>query len=196
MPRRARHWRRRAAVRGPMAIEQGRVIVIDSPPSPALHRLLDKALAFEPEYNNGFSNHLPMALSALEAIGADKARLTTFFDGYARRLVSRPLKVKHAPASDWTILRGRFEALETLRSTFAVALKRGSRDAVLSDALPLLVTGIAGAAFHGVIRVAHAVESRHDEELAMALAYWAARWMPLPPPESIKSDTDDVGEWL
>jgi hypothetical protein len=170
--------------------------MIRNRPSPALHRLLDKTLRFAPEYNDGFSNHLPMALAALEGIGAEESRLEAFFDSYARRLVSRPLKVAGTSVSDWSILRGRFDAFETLRSTFAVALQHEGRDAVLSGALPLLFPGIAAAAFHGVIRVAHAVESRHDPELAAALAYWSARWMSLPPPASVEPDTDNVSEWL
>ncbi|MDE2372514.1 MAG: DUF4243 domain-containing protein, partial [Burkholderiales bacterium] len=36
------------------------------------------------------------------------------------------------------------------------------------------------AAFHGLIRTAHAVESGHRGELASALAQWASRWQPTP----------------
>jgi hypothetical protein len=60
---------------------------------------------------------------------------------------------------------------------------------------PRLLPGIAAGATHGVIRVGHAVRTLHGDpavgaapdtseaavaELAQALAYWAARWQPLP----------------
>ena len=41
--------------------------------------------------------------------------------------------------------------------------------------------GVAAAAFHGLIRTAHAVQSGHAGEVAAALAYWAWRWQPLAP---------------
>ena len=82
---------------------------------------------------------------------------------------------------DWLALRGQTDAFAPLRATFAAALARDGRDAVLRAALPALLPGVAAAAFHGVIRTAHAVEAAHDGELAAALAYWAWRWQPLAP---------------
>jgi len=172
------------------------VIVFKTTPSPALHRLLDEALHFPPEYGKGFSNHLPMALAALEGIGADEARMNAFFDVYARRFTSPRSMFAVDPVPDWSVLRGRFDAFPPLLSTFAAALDQLGRDVVLGEALPLLITGVAAAAFHGAIRVGHAIESRHNGELAAALAYWAARWSPLPPPESVEADIDDASVWL
>jgi hypothetical protein len=53
---------------------------------------------------------------------------------------------------------------------------------------PRLLPGVVAAATHGVIRVGHAVralvqdgeDADHLTELAHGLAYWAARWQPLP----------------
>ena len=53
---------------------------------------------------------------------------------------------------------------------------------------PRLLPGVAAAATHGVIRVGHAVRALMDDgedadhltELAHGLAYWAARWQPVP----------------
>jgi hypothetical protein len=83
-----------------------------------------------------------------------------------------------------------------LQAGFASALARQGRDAVLRETLPLLVTGVGAAAFHGVIRTAHAVESQHAGELAAALAYWAARWMPLPAPDAAGPPIEGVADWL
>ena len=177
--------------------------VLDSPVVPVadrravLHRLLDDALAYGPEHGQGMASHLPMALAALDGLGAHEAQMRSFMAHYARRLERVALPrggVK--PVDDWKRLRGRFEAYETLRASFARLLARDGSDAVLRDAVPALVDGVSGAAFHGPIRVAHAVESDHDGELAAGLAYWAARWEPLPAPGPAVARIDGVAAWL
>jgi len=177
--------------------------VLDSPLAPvadrraALHRLLDEALAYGPEHGQGMASHLPMALAALDGLGAHEAQMRSFFAHYARRLerVAAP-KGGARPVDDWKRLRGRIEGYAPLRAHFAQALARDGADAVLRDAVPALVDGVAGAAFHGPIRVAHAVESDHDGELAAALAYWAARWEPLPAPGSAVVRIAGATAWL
>lgn len=164
-------------------------------PSLALQRLLDASLAYPPEYANELSSHLPMALAALAGLGADEARLHAFFVGYVRRFNTPPPAVQSA-VPDWRAVRGRFERFASLWATFAAALTRDGRDVVLREALPDLLSGVGGAAFHGAIRTAHAVESGHDGELAAALAYWAARWMNLAAPAPRGPDIDTVADWL
>ena len=170
--------------------------MFDSTPSPALHHLLDDSLAFPPEYGPGFASHLPMALAALDGLGADETRLRGFFASYVLRFSGRTAPAEAAPLADWPAQRGHFVMFAPLRASFAAALAHKGRDAVLREALPLLVTGIGAAAFHGAIRTAHAVESRHDGELAAALAYWAARWGVLPAPEAAGPPIDGVASWL
>jgi hypothetical protein len=171
-----------------------------SRPHAALHRLLGEFASLSPEYRAQLTNHLPMALHALDALGAGEARLRAFAARYVRRF--EPAAAPPAgPAirGDWTPLRGDYDAIERLRRRFAKDLAREGRDAVLRRVLPSLVDGIAAQAFHGPIRVAHAVEAGHDGELAAALAYWAARWQPMPvAPGPVPDDArfDDVGEWL
>jgi hypothetical protein len=147
-----------------------------------LHRLLDAGSSLPPEYANQLSNHLPMALHALAELGASGERLQQFADRYARRFEGRTA-VRAAAVDDWLPLRGQADSYAALHATFAAALAREGRDAVLRAALPALWPGVAAAAFHGVIRTAHAVQAGHDAELAAALAYWAWRWQALSPIE-------------
>lgn len=164
---------------------------------PVLHRLLDAAQRFPPEYADQLSNHLPMALTALAGLQADEAQMQRFFASYARHFEGRPSAYNQAePLADWPAHRGQFDAFDRLRATFIAAIGRDGRDAVLRAALPLLIDGIGAAAFHGAIRTAHAVDSQHDGELAAGLAYWAARWMPLQAPLAGEPAFDKVADWL
>jgi Tfp pilus assembly protein PilV len=164
---------------------------------PVLHRLLDEAGRFPPEYADQLSNHLPMALTALAGLDADEAQMRRFFASYARHFGSPPAGDDQTlPLADWPAHRGQFDAFARLRAGFAVGITRNGRDAVLRAALPLLIPGIGAAAFHGAIRTAHAIDSQHDGELAAGLAYWAARWMPLAPPAAGEPAFDRVADWL
>ena len=148
-----------------------------------LHRLLDANLRLPPEYRDQLTNHLPMALQALHAMGASEQRLDDFFAVYAQRFVGLEAVPDASPVADWCALRGTSDGFAALRATFVRALAGKGRDTVLREALPHLLPGVAAAAFHGLIRTAHAIEAGHDGELAAALAYWAWRWqaLALPP---------------
>ncbi|MGN6525626.1 MAG: questin oxidase family protein [Burkholderiaceae bacterium] len=164
-----------------------------------LHALLDESLGYRPEYGEALlASHLPMALGALHGLGASAAQMRRFLDADARHLerVAPGEALAPAPLDDWAALRGRFDAFERLRAHFAAALARDGRDAVLREAVPALLPGTGGAAFHGAIRAAHAVESGHAGELAAALAYWAARAMVLPAPAAAAERFDTPAEWL
>jgi hypothetical protein len=148
-----------------------------------LHSLLDAGLdRHPPEYRDGLSNHLPMALQALQALGAGEARMRQFYAVYARRFEGLSPPEPAAPVDDWLALRGRPQGFATLRASFERALARDGETAVLRRVLPALLPGVAAAAFHGAIRTAHALQAGHRRELAAALAYWAWRWQPLPAP--------------
>jgi hypothetical protein len=148
-----------------------------------LHLLLDRTADLPAEYGDGLTSHLPMALHALQRLGATPERMEAFFGTYAERFGSRREPVptpRRLP--DWTARRGDAGARAGLRAHFAAALAEEGAPAVLRDALPRLWPGVAAAAFHGPIRVAHAVEAGHAGELAAALAYWAACWRPVEAP--------------
>jgi hypothetical protein len=143
-----------------------------------LHTLLERSLQRLPEYQRGLSNHAPMALHALSELGADDERLRSFFDGYAQRLEGRSVHAE--PLADWTAARGRIDAFDALRAGFDHMLRTQGSTETLRRVLPALWPGVAAAAFHGLIRSAHGLQSGHPGELAAGLAYWAARWQACP----------------
>ena len=147
----------------------------------ALQMLLDEQLTLPPEYRDGLSSHLPMALHALRELGAGPTRLRAFYGSYITRFQGRCAAPPAAPPADWLALRGQIDAFPALQAHFALAIAQDGKDLTLRAAVPALMPGLAAAALHGAIRTAHAVEARHPGELAAALAYWAASWLALPP---------------
>ena len=123
-----------------------------------------------------------MALHALHSLGADETRMAAFFNSYSRRFEGMAAPSPAAPPQVWLSLRGDWSAYSALRSYFEHALAAEGRDALLRRALPDLLPGISAVAFHGAIRLAHAVQGGHAGELVAALAYWASRWQQLPAP--------------
>jgi len=147
-----------------------------------LQDLVTQGLAFPLEYRQALANHLPMALQALLELGASPQRLREFNATYATRFEGLARPEPAPPAADWLALRGQQQAYPALRACFERALANEGQDDLLRRVLPDLLSAPGTAAFHGLIRSAHAVQSGHGGELAAALAYWASRWQALAPP--------------
>lgn len=155
---------------------------LDHTPANPLPALLSAQTWLPPEYGQSLSNHLPMALHALQALGASPERLQQFFGQYAMQHFQAAAGTPPAPegSGPWADKLGDIQAFEALRRQFLHTLNTEGREALLQATLPVLWPGLAAAAFHGPIRVGHALQAGHGPELAAALAYWAARWQPLP----------------
>lgn len=145
-------------------------------PQQGLHPLLDAACRLGPEYGGSLSSHLPMVLSALHALGADAQRLRQCLELGATRFTPSTDLPSATPLADWLARRGQWDAYRPLLAHFRAALARQGPDEVLRQAIPALLPGVSAAAFHGAIRLAHAVRAGHSDEMACALAYWACRW--------------------
>jgi hypothetical protein len=144
-----------------------------------LRTLLDDTARFDAEYRGGLSNHLPMALLALQRLGADEARLAAFAAAYAQRLDPAPPAAEWPAGEPWPGRLGERAAWPAYRTLFAEWLTYEHPEQLLEQVLPHLMAGCGAAAFHGLIRTAYAAQAGHDAELADALAYWACRWLAL-----------------
>lgn len=163
-------------------------------PASTLHRLLDDNLRLPPEYRNQLSNHLPMALQALHAMGVDESRLRAFWAAYVPRFAGACAPPPAPAPADWRALRGQADAFPLLRAGFLALVDAHGAAAMLRLVLPDLWPGVAAAALHGLIRTAHAFESGHAAELAHGLAYWAWRWQPLATPPAA-ADAMTFADW-
>lgn len=150
--------------------------------NPTLMAWLDAGAGHHAEFGDRLSNHLPMAAFALHRLGAPPARLQAWAEAYATRLQPAP-PAEAWPAGDaWAAHLGRREAWPIYRDLFTQWLAQEGAGDVLEAVLPRLMEGCAGAAFHGLIRTAYAAQAAHRQELADALAHWAAVWQALDPP--------------
>jgi hypothetical protein len=145
--------------------------------SALLYQLLDAQLQLAPEYLDGatantdantpgggaYASHRPMALQALASLGASDAQLQAFL-------------AQQAPIP----LRAHWPALDAAEQGLRLDLQQQGASKVLARLLPERLAHAGAVAFHGLIRTAHAWESGHSGELALALAWWVQRDQPLP----------------
>ncbi|MFC8847070.1 MULTISPECIES: questin oxidase family protein [unclassified Micromonospora] len=149
-----------------------------------------------PEFEGWLSNHGPMAVEALVRHGHD-ARVHRWLDDYLRRLDELPRGIR--PIDDWRAALGDPKRAGDWLAHFDRELRERPWRETLATWWPRLLPGIAAGATHGVIRVGHAVRAlRADEaspdrrtELGQALAYWAARWQPVPGTTALTAATPD-----
>lgn len=144
-----------------------------------LGELLDDELSFDATTSTRLSNHLPMALVALDRLGAGAERLRAFAAHYRTRLVPVELEAGIATFEQWRSALGRRGTYGAMRTYFERAVTFDGTDAVLRRHVPLLVDGVGGAAFHGVIRLAYALEVQRPRRVAAGLAYLSAVHQPL-----------------
>lgn len=161
--------------------------------SAVLNELLTTGQRYAPEYRGGLSTHLPMALGALQALGADDDRLRQAFDRFSAPLSLAPRSGR--VLADWPQQLGRLDAHADLLATFGAQIASDGAAGVLQRALPRLMPGVGAAAFHGLIRTAYGVAAAHDGETAAGLAYWACRWLPLDAPPAPATERDPAA-WL
>jgi hypothetical protein len=139
-----------------------------------------------PEFGGGLSNHGPMASEAIAAMERPDAILK-WASRYAARLESHPSPSARIPEADWREALGKEKRVGDWIAFFDESLKEAPWRVVLDKWVARLAPGIAAAAFHGVLRTAHAARALGDREnsirireLAEGLGYWAATYQPLP----------------
>ncbi|MCM3875218.1 MAG: questin oxidase family protein, partial [Thermoanaerobaculia bacterium] len=157
--------------------------------SPRGSQAIEDALALlaetGPEYHGGLANHGPMAAEALVALERFDA-VVPWVTRYRPRLDAHPTGSRLI-REDWREALGARNRVADWSVFFGREVKeRPWRDAIATW-VPRLSPGMIAAAFHGVIRTAHAARSLAAEEtparrreLGEGLAYWAANYRPLP----------------
>jgi hypothetical protein len=137
--------------------------------STTLARLLDEELAFSPSFQRYYSNHLAMALVALDLMGARPEVLQATFDAHARG--------ESEPRDDVAVLQ---ERRREVASDGIAATVRAR--------VPALAAGPHSQLFHPMIRLAYALDVGHEGQVAAALLDWERRHQVLPAPPASPGD--------
>jgi hypothetical protein len=161
-----------------------------------LDALLARVAGYSCEFPVVLANHLPMVLVALTALGATPRRRAAFAERYiaANRLLPMPPDHARIDASNWTAYLGNRQLEGDYRGFFSGEVARLGPDGAVAAYLPTLLPGIAASALHAFMRLAYARLRGDAAEVATALGYWAAMYLPLGDGVGAEPDTDDPAE--
>lgn len=130
-------------------------------------------------------NHAPMVLIALYRMGADEDQLRRYYTSLQIERPALESDSRQAPpivAAGWTERLGDFRACGSYCRFFKSAIdQRGVEEVMRSYARPLM-TGVAAHAFHPLLRLGYGIDLMDPGEVALALGYWAATYLPAPNP--------------
>ncbi len=152
----------------------------------ALDDALQRLAAYGPDLRNGMTNHAPMAVEALCAMGRPDA-VGPWVERYSRGMLPRPAAREPIGRDDWRNALAQEPRFADWCAFFEAELRGVPWREVLARWVSRLAPGLCAAATHGVIRVGHAARGLAEadtaprrRELADALAYWAATYQELP----------------
>jgi hypothetical protein len=150
------------------------------------------------EFPPFLANHLPMILVALDRLGASENRIAVFTRHYraTNGLPLAPAARGQFTAGTWISALGQRAEEGGLRAFFALEVAQFGGRATIRTYLPHLAPGIAGSAFHPLMRLAYAVMADDEAEIGIALGYWAATYLPLDREGTFPGITPDPVEVL
>lgn len=154
--------------------------------------------AWGSEFDGTFANHAPMALTALAGIGGTRAELERFFAYYKSYKKLKAFQPPVAPldSATWQTAKGDRAREADLRAFFRTEVARLGVAGALHAYLPHLAPGVAASAFHALMRLAYALLRENADDVAIALGYWAATFLVMPPATGAAPITDDPAEVL
>ena len=147
--------------------------------SEACRSLLKKGDRYGHLYRKNLSNHLPMALVALDKMGANGAQLHRFYDSYVGKLEERLENTAVQTLSDYRSELGAADNFPGLVKYFEREIADRGYEAVLAKMVPALIPGIAASGFHAAIRLAYAIDAGNVDDFPLCLAFWVSEYYPL-----------------
>lgn len=155
------------------------------------------------EMHPGFSTHWPMGSEAMIALGRPElasdwaARFCERNRHYDRPVSTRPIDA--GDEAEWRSALGDWDRVADWHELFVAEIADDGWQEVLLRWWPRLIPGVSGGLTHGLIRSMHAVRSigrsapsepsaLQQRELAMGLAYWAAKHFEQPAALALRGD--------
>ena len=151
-----------------------------------LDAALDAIADAGPDLRSGLSNHAPMAIESLCALGRADA-VGPWLDRYREGFLPWPARQQRIDREEWRGALGRPQRVSDWRAFLRDELEAAPWREVLERWTARLAPGICASATHGVIRVGHATRGlalaatpARLRELADGLASWASSYQTLP----------------
>ena len=139
-----------------------------------------------PEYGPGASNHAPMAIEAMTAMGRGGG-IIPWLEAYRAELDEAPRSVAPIAPEAWREALSDPTRVADWVAFFDREIEQLGWRAAVALWVPRLAPALISRAAHGLIRTAHAVRSLSNaetaprlHELAQGLGYWASTWQTLP----------------
>ena len=150
------------------------------------------------EFPHFLANHAPMVLVALDKLGASPEELEEWYETYRAKsgLIRIPDPVAPIDARTWEAALGGRAREADYRDFFAAEVRRLGIAGAVQTYLPRLVQGVAASATHPLMRLAYGILEQDRREVGVALAYWAACYLPLPAATGAQPKTEDPAEVL
>lgn len=154
----------------------------------SIHSLFYTYGQFEPLRDDGQTNDLPTMVIALSSLGASGMKSRKILTNYLEAHSIKQLK-DLLPENEWmeegliepaiNDCLGRLECYNQCVSLCRQTLKEEGKEKTLKTYLNRYQEGLYSYDFQVLIRLAYAYESRDDDELARALAFFLCAYQPL-----------------
>ncbi len=141
-------------------------------------KLIEKSLQFQGHYGNELSNHLPMAIQALDFFEADIEDIAKFYENYKTRLIKKNISKKEVSERNWKSFLGKKDFTNYF-DFYKEQLSEHGIEKTLKKYLPELMVGVGASAFHPLIRLSYAIENNLLDEIAEALSLWSSHFLNL-----------------
>ncbi|ARO14732.1 hypothetical protein BVG79_01386 [Ketogulonicigenium robustum] len=141
-----------------------------------------RAQADSAEFPVLLANHAPMVMEAMRQMGADNARIAAWYGDYviAKQVPPQPASKGPLDQTTWGTAIGDRTREADLRAFFVAEVAQRGADQAIRHYVPRLAQGMAGSAFHPLMRLAYAIIGKNPTEVGHALGYWAACYLDVP----------------
>jgi|GEM_PF-996300 len=142
-----------------------------------INRLLDRYSDLNPTYGNGLTNHLSMSMYAQKYLGKKEEDIVKFAEKYIQDRDLDKIEPTNLQVNNLYDHLGNKSSYEALSRFFYDQILKSDYEIVIGRYVDDLLVGSGGDAFHGMIRLAYALESKNDKEISFALAYLASSYV-------------------
>lgn len=136
---------------------------------------------YSSDYNGGLSSHIPMVSYSLYELGVSFDEISEYLDKTIKRInISKEdfTEVYNIDDENFEKYLGAENSFGSYYKYFSKKLNEENYKEMLGDFLPKLIKGVAGRAFHPLIRLSYAVRSDNEEEVVKSLSYFASKYLP------------------